>query len=279
MDQQVILALMQAGAVARGFEGKVANDGKVDDTAMPHDTPELRERRAAKTTVDVVVQDVLLIAAAAYWGSGLSLDAEEESSMRRLFRRSDSATLVIDPIDGTMEYLLGRDSYSICLGLASRGRFGPVYIYFPRRDQLYWTSEQDEALMAAGASIKSPLEVTHIKPQLSDSNIVYVNGRVPVEAQNELRDLGLTIVDDTENDRGAPNCLIDCINGRALCYVSHTRQMRDIMLGAVIAAIPQGYALNWEGKALEWPNGGRVPRAVFGVGHLSSKIWSILKKY
>jgi len=47
-------------------------------------------------------------------------------------------------------------------------------------------------------------------------------------------------------------------------YFSETRNMRDILLGAVIGSAKGGFAKDGKGKGLVWPQKGRVPRAVFG---------------
>ena len=50
----------------------------------------------------------------------------------------DATVRVIDPIDGTYEYLNGCDSYSVCLGVVENGKISMAIVYFPARDMLYF---------------------------------------------------------------------------------------------------------------------------------------------
>lgn len=268
VDYPLMIALRQAGFVARALQGKVSDEGKPEATALPNDDDALRARRAAKTVVDEIVQDLLLVAAGEVFGSHLDLDAEEDTVMRALFGGDRPiGTLVVDPVDGTIDYVNGRDSYSICLGLVANGDLVPAYVYFAAKDRLYYVSSagvpyQVERLSTDGLRHRQVLKPSAGRP----ANVVYINGRVPVALQSQLRAAGYDVRDDTVDNKGAADCLVACIEGKAICYISHTRQVRDVMLGAVVGSVEGGFAHDWRGRRLAWPGGGRIPGAVFGVG-------------
>ncbi len=71
----------------------------------------------------------------------------EESSPTRKIGSSDSFFLV-DPLDGTKEFINGRDEFTVNIALIERGapRFGIVYA--PAISKLYVTLNQDHAVMA-----------------------------------------------------------------------------------------------------------------------------------
>jgi myo-inositol-1(or 4)-monophosphatase len=261
------LAIRQGGVVARFLQGRVGNEGKFAEALFPDDPEALVARRAAKTVADEIVQEILLMAAAASLNtSETALDAEEDTPSTTLFSNGPmSVTLVLDPIDGTAEYLSGQDSYSVSVGLVDRGQMVSALVYFPARGQFYFLGTDGVAYLARDYRSSRLDEPKQVVPMLgSDVRRVYKNGRVPEEVVRRLEDCGYEVVDDTSvNCRDA---IVKCISGEAIAYLAHTRNMRDIILGAIVAGTPGGYALNWEGRALEWPASGRVARAVFGVG-------------
>jgi hypothetical protein len=78
-----------------------------------------------------------------------------------------------------------------------------------------------------------------------------------------LRAAGFEVVDDSVGEKGAPDCILSCFSGVAMGYLAHTRQVRDILLGAVVEGAQGGMAVDWQGEPLVWPAGGRLPRAAF----------------
>jgi fructose-1,6-bisphosphatase/inositol monophosphatase family enzyme len=275
------VAVRQAGAVAYALQGRVLNEGKDDATSLPGDSEALRQRRAAKTVVDEIVQEILIIAAAELLDCRTtSLDAEEESRSTHLFVNDGSRrTLILDPVDGTVEYIEGLSSYSICAGLVENGRLTSALVFFPARDHLYVLDEAGRSFAAVGAQHNGLEKARPLAlGSNSTSRVLYVNGRVPMDVQTCLRGSGFQVIDDTVDGRGAPDCILACMNGEARAYVSHTRQLRDILLGGILAGASGGYACDWQGKELVWPPGGRVARAIFGAGEPPSELLSCLSQ-
>jgi fructose-1,6-bisphosphatase/inositol monophosphatase family enzyme len=260
------LAVRQAGAAARMMQGRVENEGKADATALPNDDAALQRRREAKTMADEVAQEILLLAACDLLDLTITgVDAEEDTPSRALFGVAPDVAqmLVIDPIDGTIEYCEGKDSYSICVGLVRGGVIITVVVYFPARDVLYSIENgipprcyQEASRLSTALPLRPP------RPGPPD-RVIYKNGRVSADSVRRLESAGFDVRDDTEGQIGAPDAILACLDGTAAAYVSHTRQMRDILLGAVIAGLPSGSAFDWHGQPLRWPAGGRVPRALF----------------
>jgi fructose-1,6-bisphosphatase/inositol monophosphatase family enzyme len=260
------IAVRQAGVAARMMQGRVENEGKADATALPNDNAALQRRRAAKTMADEIAQEILLLAACELLDLTITgVDAEEATPSRALFGVAPNVAqmLVIDPIDGTIEYCEGKDSYSVCAGLVRAGTIISVAVYFPARDVLYSIEDGIPPhwyQQASRLSTARPLQ--RCRPGPPD-RVVYKNGRVSDGAVRRLESAGFDVRDDTEGQIGAPDAILACLDGTAAAYVSHTRQMRDILLGAVIAGLPGGSAFDWYGRPLRWPAGGRVPRALF----------------
>jgi fructose-1,6-bisphosphatase/inositol monophosphatase family enzyme len=260
-------AVRQAGAIAAMMQGRVTNDGKIDPTDLPNDDDLLRRRRAAKTLADEIVQESLLVAALDVINiRSTLLDAEEEKPFTQHFLASGAdRTLVIDPIDGTLEYLAGESSYSICVGLVEQHNLQTALVYFPGRDHLYLL-DGGKSYLATDALHSGLANAMALTAAETSSRLVFINGRVPARVQERLRRQGYDVLDDTFEGRGAPDCILACLTGEAIAYVAHTRQMRDILLGGVLAGSAGGFAVDWQGHTLSWPTKGRVERAVFGTG-------------
>lgn len=277
------LALRQAGVVANALRGRVENLGKVSEP-LETDSEILRIQRSAMTVVDQVIQEIILLAVDDIPGLGrlgLQLDAEEETPATEWFEHNErEVSLVIDPIDGTYEYLAGMDKYSICVGLVQKGKMLTALVYFPARNHLYFLDPKGQAQISSDAygggwkAAKSLLPVTAF-----GQHRIYKNGRLPSDLVCDLRKAGFEVYDDTDEGITCPDAILACISGNAVAYISHTRQMRDILLGAILAGAPTGYALDWSGEPLWWPSKGRVPRAVFGVGDSKGAILQVLKNW
>lgn len=259
----MILTLRQAGVVARMMQGRVANEGKQDKTELPNDDELLRARRAAKTAIDEIVQELLLQSAQLELDpSRTALDAEEATPSVVQFRKPGTVPLklVLDPIDGTLEYLEGKDNYSVCVGLCRAGRMLSCAVYFPSRRTGYLLADDGVPYLydeMAETFRRLPAPTGQVP------KVVYKNGRVPAAVVKRLEAAGFTVRDDTDEGIGAPGAMLACLNGEATAYVSHTRNVRDILLGPSIGALPDGFATDWNGNDLVWPEESRIARAVF----------------
>jgi fructose-1,6-bisphosphatase/inositol monophosphatase family enzyme len=259
-------ALQQAGAVARMLQGRVSDEGKTGGISMPHDDDALRRKRAAKSVADEVVQEILLIAALSLLDShAVVVDAEEDTPSIRHFAASDHGeeSLILDPIDGTLEYIAGDDIYSICVGSVRNGVMASALVYFAARDVCYGLDETGRSFVAHEFSRHGWRHAVELKTVSHSGRRIYVNRRVGDDVQTRLREHGYDVIDDTEMRGGAPDCILTCLTGDSLGYVAHTRQVRDILLGSIVAGARGGHALTWTGEPLVWPTGGRVERAIF----------------
>jgi fructose-1,6-bisphosphatase/inositol monophosphatase family enzyme len=265
------LAIRQAGGITKILQGKVANEGKEAET-LPHDEQYQIAKRSAKTPVDEIVQEVLLLAALEIVDRGnIILDAEEISPSTRLFssHQSTSLSLVIDPIDGTLEYVSGRDDYSICVGLIEQARMISALVYFPSRDHLYFLGIDGCGYLARDAYMYGLQHARALVGSTTSSSLtIYKNNRVPSDVLTRLATAGYEVRDEDQDELGCPDALLKCLTGEAKAYIGYTKNMRDILLGAIIGGAQGGYARDWSGQTLAWPMSGRVPHTLFGIDPL-----------
>ena len=278
-SKRLLLAIRQSGIIAVAFQRVVQNEGKAVE-GFSSDSERLQKKRAAKTLVDLVIQDVILLAVLESNIGNFILDAEESTPLSTEHKGAVEfgSVVIVDPIDGTLEYVEGRDNYSVCLAINRQGKLPFAGVYFPRRDTLYLSANGRNIITqnysSHGLEASDPLEL--IAPT---GNIVYINRRVPQAMSDELRQAGFDVRDDEEWDIGVPDVLLGCINGSFVCYISHSRQIRDVLLGGIIGNAPNGYAIDWAGRALAWPNTPRVSRAIFGVGSCPKEILEISSRF
>jgi fructose-1,6-bisphosphatase/inositol monophosphatase family enzyme len=265
-------SVMEAGKIAFECQGKVENKGKNIDQ-LANDDMYVTQRRSAHTIVDEKVQEILLRAAIEIIDpKTIHLDAEEETPLANYFsQKPEETTLVIDPIDGTLEYIYGGDSYSICVGLIENGALLAALVYFPARQELFFAKEN-------GVYHKEDHTTQLLStPTLKNENVIFVNNRVEKKIVDDLCQKGIQVINDSR-ERGLtwPNALIKCLKGDIRICLFHTPQIRDVLLGAMISKVPRGYACDWLGNKITWPNGGRIPRVLFGFENIPEEVLSSL---
>lgn len=261
--------MLEAGEIAISFQGKVLNQKKADNFKTDV-AQRIKDRSQAKTEIDELVQEMLLESIKNNFGTDIfSVDAEEDTLSKQLFQNEKAAiSIVIDPIDGTLEYLEGKDTYSINVGVIYLGEVIAALIYFPKLKQLYYLDEQKNPWLI---EYTYKLEVKN-KKYLKKTNFVvqtnvYVNNRVPNDVIQNLEKNGYTVVRD-DGTVSWPEAFIKCILGEYIACVFHSPQIRDVLLGALVENVENGYKVDWQGNKIGWPRSGRIPRVVFGIGTL-----------
>jgi 3'-phosphoadenosine 5'-phosphosulfate (PAPS) 3'-phosphatase len=175
------LAARQAGCLARHLQEDVRLRAKADETSA--------EGRAL-TSVDFAAQDVILLMLRHVFPES-SVDAEEETSTAQLFHGADGrSTIVLDPIDGTLNYSEGSQDYavldlhftSVCLSsLADHGvPVESLMVYSQKRQVVIAGSDGQYARrLAFGAD-------WHLYPDVSSDGRQVVFARGPAKEELEI---------------------------------------------------------------------------------------------
>jgi fructose-1,6-bisphosphatase/inositol monophosphatase family enzyme len=134
-------ALRRAAAIARDLEGRVANRPKVGEpTAV----------KAALTAADTAAQEALLGPLLSHF-PGVCLRAEEDTQTVSRFPEEAEASVVIDPIDGTLRfYLEGSGPYGVMIGLAIENRYEAALVALPRERYFFEAARGEGARFAEG---------------------------------------------------------------------------------------------------------------------------------
>ena len=176
--ERMSLPIWQAMAAVRWLEGRVRNRPKASEV-----TPE----KAALTDADCVSQEILLVALKTYlpW---VSLDVEEDTPSAASFADNDSDEMVvIDPIDGTLRYLLGDGPYAILVGLERGGKVEAALVGLPQTDILIRAIRGRGTEMARGGG---PFARARLAGGGSD---IFVSYGLPLTVEGRLKALGLEL--------------------------------------------------------------------------------------
>lgn len=262
----------RAGLYAREKQGSVENLGK-DIVGSADDSERVKAMRSAKTVIDEEVQEMLLKTAFECFGENIVIDAEEDTPSLSLFPNKEAArSLIIDPIDGTLEYLEGKDAYSVCIALIEDRKLAHTLVYFPTRDKTYGVAPDGIAYEYASFAERGIAAGTPVKLPASAACILYKTRRIPEDFEKRFVDAGFEV-------RGLDNYvvgLLAVLSGDAAGYIACEPQMRDILIGPVIGRSAGGFMCDWLGDTLRWPAMGRLPQGIFGNTAFEEELRSLL---
>ncbi len=92
---------------------------------------------------------------------------EEDGESRSQFHGSYDRLWCIDPLDGTEDFIYGRQSYSVMVGLLKHHQPLAGWVYAPATDQLYFGGPDWGLFQTSGDGLPVPLSVVEPKPPIS----------------------------------------------------------------------------------------------------------------
>jgi 3'(2'), 5'-bisphosphate nucleotidase len=154
LDTAVDLA-RRAGGLIRALHGSgIAVDTKDDDSPV---TQADREANA------------LIVAALtfAFPGDGIMSEELPDDGSRMLRPR----VWMIDPLDGTKDFIRGRDGFAVMIGLLDGARPALGVVYQPIGDKLYFATRGDGAFLQRGGGAATRIHVSDVR-ELSQIRMV-----------------------------------------------------------------------------------------------------------
>lgn len=160
------VAARQAGAVALRLQGKVRSRHKPGKSAESE----------ALSVADLAAQDVILHLLASAFPEA-EVDAEEETDTVALFSAAGpgSPILVIDPIDGSLNYIRRKGEYAVMGACLLHDAYQASLIYFPLEKTAYWAVRGGGCWFQKGAESPRKASLQHgsnqvlITPPTSDA--------------------------------------------------------------------------------------------------------------
>lgn len=260
---RLFMTTRQAGIIAKRMQKGILNEGKAVAVIDGEDAYH-KAMREAKTSVDEMVQEMLLHALLPEYQHIVTLDVEEDTPSQQYFSCDDNInTLVIDPIDGTLDYLNQLDTYSICSALIHQGDIKVAIVYFPQRDMLYGYAQGMGTRIYQQLSMDISGKPLDYEPLSQVPDIIYKNSRVDAAVLRLCS--GSHLIDDSFQHLGCPDAIAMAMRGEALAYVSKMRNIRDILLGAILSKMPHGHAYDFQGQKASWASHGRQDEIVFSI--------------
>ncbi|HEY9647168.1 MAG TPA: inositol monophosphatase family protein, partial [Chroococcidiopsis sp.] len=126
------------------------------------------------TTVDRLLDEQLLAAFTALFVED-GVITEENTQSRAVFQQDYRRLWMIDPVDGTDDFIHGRAHYSVMVGLLEA--YQPVmgWIYAPVFDRLYYGGAETGLFQVEGSAAPLPLVPTR-PPAITDSHCPIIIG-------------------------------------------------------------------------------------------------------
>lgn len=239
------LAARQAGLLAVRLQGEVGLQNKPGQSS-----PE----SAAVTSVDLAVQDVVL-QLLLHRFAGAALDAEEDTELVTHFPEAGPGRpiIVIDPVDGSLNYAQGSQDYAVMGALLLDDRYLASVVHFPAWETTYW------AQRGGGAWLQEPTgKPRQIWIDQSSSNVLIPPKSLSL-AQEPISQAGYTAVESrcSAVDAIAP------VTGRGCASISLMNLDRRRAIGYLISA-EAGAAVRvgdqpWDGQDPERLSGPSAP--------------------
>lgn len=267
MYKQLFHITKLAGIVTKYLQSGIQNEGKQVDDRAEEDAYH-KAMRQAKTKVDVMVQEMFLQQLYPMYGEDLSLDVEEDSeSVQRYHNTSYEYTLVLDPIDGTLDYIQQMDTYSICCAILHQQDVKVAIVYFPARDELYGYYEGAPTMYYKGLTALTYEQGTALdfEQKQPKPSCIYINSRVASYLLQTLEEKGYSIIDESYQRLGCPDAILKCMKGEALAYYADTSNVRDILLGVILSKMKHGYCFQFDGSNVAWVKKGRQKDVIFSI--------------
>ncbi len=279
------LAARQVGIIARRLQGQVLNEGKDVDLADTGGDDFLKRQKEAVTVVDQMAQDIIITAVVPHLPLGSTvLDGEEETPGKALMpATSGEYVLVLDPIDGTLIYLEGGNTYSVNIGLFKNGAVDVALVFYPALDVAYFTTGQ--GVFRARDFTNSGLakkEEVFLSKQPDNPRTLFVYYAIRDEIEADLLAAGYKVIKSFGKASGLTyNDSVEAmLQGGVAAGIIGKMQVRDLIHGAILSCATGGYVADWQGKPYNWPQyGGELPKMLVSGWPLADDLKGILARH
>ena len=176
MDFEPLLAIARAAgaAILRVYARNIAVERKADDSPLTQ-----ADREAHRIIVSRLE--------ATY--SGIPILSEEDASAAPFEeRRKWERYWLVDPLDGTKEFIKRNGQFTVNIAFMERGIPSAGVVYAPARDWMYWGSNGSGAFKADGYGPPAPIRCAEL-PRSGRLRVVGSNSHMSPATEAFLRDL------------------------------------------------------------------------------------------
>lgn len=204
------------------------------------------------TEADTLVQQRLQAALAGKWPRVAFLGEEMEAAEQARRLKGREELWILDPLDGTSNFVAGIPHFSVSLALAINGQLTAGFVYDPIHEEMF-TAARGKGAFLNGLRL-SPLPV----PRLRNSIGLVDFKRLPARLAQRLAS-----APPYSSQRSFGSAALDWCNvaaGRCHVYLHGRQKLWDLAAGSLILEEAGGLSTTLEGKAVS--RVGLEPRSV-----------------
>jgi len=243
------LALYQCGQIALGLQGQVRLEEKIPDSAY--------QQSVAVSVTDRLCQEIIFLRA---WELAPEIEVYSEEmaacpkKVRALFEKNRHRyVLIVDPVDGTDDYLAGKETFAHMVGLLDQqeGTMVCGMIYFPFSQELYWGIRGMGAFSARGFwGVPCPM-----RPQVPSKTVGEIK-RLTSQDYEAFQSLGFKVV--SQQSRSTAYELMRVARGELGALVMRQFHGHDTGIAGMIIRELGGVEIGIDGQPIVYEKG--MPR-------------------
>jgi fructose-1,6-bisphosphatase/inositol monophosphatase family enzyme len=243
---RMALAARQVGAVALRFYGKVANLEKTVE-GREFANEDHRAALQALSDVDLAAQEIILLALAEHFPF-VALEPEEDTPSVRMFAGNSSPyTVVVDPIDGTLNYISQREQFGVMIGLMEEDRYLASVVHFPLEGRLFRAVRNQGCLEVSSAGTRAV--------RVGDTPaLVLRDSSTPEHAVSAVSELGFSVV---RSGCSAVDATVAATHVAAAAVSYHQPSIRRC-IGALVSREAGGYLCDLRGEPYDCTHPGAL---------------------
>lgn len=247
----------------------VAKNG-YDEDAIKHE-PDSQSRIGVVSAVDLEIQELLLKFVYEKWPF-ISVLAEEKTETMHKFRIDSSYCLLVDPIDGSKNYLAGSSEFCHTVSLMKEKSMLVSMIYSHAKKKLFVATAGRGAQVFSHES--SPKRAVL---ESKDENIFLCHvSRIASELKNDLRELGYDVRPSSQNATD----ILSMLDRGTIGFISLTPVIYDVWSPAMVIQEAGGWLSDWLGTPLQFEMQARVPHVLISTSkEIAKRTLSILKQH
>ena len=257
-------------AIANQFDAKKYSKCDVR-LNMSKNGSQSNTRICVVSQVDIEIQEILLQFIFKHWPF-VSVLTEENTPTKSMFKSGQDYCILIDPIDGTKNYLSGNSQFCHIVSLMKEGKMLASMVASHAHKKLFVAIKEQGAYVA---SLKFKFE--KIRLNMINGNILHYHvSRISMELKDELAKIGYSMKPSSQNATDILSMLYTGTKG----FISITPVVYDVWSPSMIINEAGGCLSDWNGQPPLFNYQDRVPHLLVTQSKKESiRILQVLKKY
>jgi fructose-1,6-bisphosphatase/inositol monophosphatase family enzyme len=223
------------------------------------------------SAIDLTIQEMLLSVVLEHWPS-VSVLVEEETPMKAKFATSSDFHVLIDPVDGTKNYLKGDQRYCHIVSLVCGTEMLATLVYSHASGRLFVAVRGSGAYILSASNQRLAVQI----PRSATKTLFHHVSRVPEEALRELGSAGFRVAVSTQN----ASDILTLLNGEANGFISYMPLVYDVWSPGMIIQEAGGWLSDWFGHPLIFEGRARLPHVLIAASsQVATSVIERLSKY